>query len=70
MGSVAPTVIRVSSVEKLIESNGLPLSEENLQTAIKLASEAARPISDVRSTRAYRKQMAGVLMKRAIERIS
>lgn len=70
MGSVAPTVIRVTEAEKLIEEAGLPLSPEKLEQAINFAIEAAKPISDVRSSKAYRKQMAGVLLKRAIKTIS
>jgi CO/xanthine dehydrogenase FAD-binding subunit len=69
MGSVAPTVIRVPEAESLIETNGLPLSDSLLNQAAELATKAARPISDVRSTKAYRKQMAGILLKRALKEI-
>jgi CO/xanthine dehydrogenase FAD-binding subunit len=66
MGSVAPTVIRITSVEKLIEEKGLPLEDKNLAHACELACEAAKPIDDIRSTKSYRKQMAGVLLKRVL----
>lgn len=69
MGSVAPTVIRAPEAEKLIEKSGLPLSDKLLEEAAALAVAAAKPISDVRSTQAYRKQMAGVLLKRALKEI-
>ena len=66
MGSVAPTVLRVTSAEKLIEEKGLPLSDHDLHEACRLATEAVKPINDIRSSSSYRKQMAGVLLKRAI----
>lgn len=69
MGSVAPTVIRAPEAEKLIEKSGLPLNDKLLEEAATLAIAAAKPISDVRSTQAYRKQMAGVLLKRALKEI-
>lgn len=70
MGSVAPTVIRAFKAETLIEQSGLPLNSSQLEEAAKLAIEEAKPISDVRSTRAYRKQMAGVLLKRALQQLT
>jgi carbon-monoxide dehydrogenase medium subunit len=70
MGSVAPTVIRCPELEKHLKASGLPLSEEGLAKAIELASESAKPIDDVRSTREYRKKMAGILIKKAVEAIN
>ena len=67
MGSVAPTVIRCPELEKHLQASNFPLSDENLEKAIELACEAAKPIDDVRSTREYRKKMAGVLIKKALE---
>ncbi|MFZ5949707.1 MAG: FAD binding domain-containing protein [Candidatus Rifleibacteriota bacterium] len=69
LGSVAPTVIRAPEVEKLLENSSQPFTDQVIAEAARLATEAARPISDVRSSQAYRKQMAGVLMKRAIAAI-
>lgn len=69
MGSVAPTVIRVPEAEKFIEENSPALTDSQLDQVAELAKNAARPISDVRSTQAYRKQMAGVLLKRALKEI-
>lgn len=65
-GSVAPTVIRITSAEKLIEEKGLPLNDNDLEQACALACEAAKPIDDIRSSKAYRKRMTGVLLKRAL----
>lgn len=69
MGSVAPTVIRANLAEKFVEEKGIRLDEKLLEEAAKMVSDAARPISDVRSTERYRKQMAGVLFKRALKAI-
>lgn len=70
MGSVGPVILRVPKAERLIEESGLPLSPENLEKVAQMSIEAASPISDVRSSQAYRKQMAGVLLKRALKSIS
>jgi CO/xanthine dehydrogenase FAD-binding subunit len=69
MGSVAPTVIRVTEAEKFIEASGFPQSEADLQKLAQMAENAATPISDVRSSQAYRKKMAGVLLTRALKGI-
>jgi CO/xanthine dehydrogenase FAD-binding subunit len=65
MGAVAPTVIRCPEAEKFLESAQLPLSNEQIMQLEKIGRETAKPIDDVRSTAKYRKQMAGVLLKRA-----
>jgi CO/xanthine dehydrogenase FAD-binding subunit len=55
-GSVAPTVIRVRRTEAALAS-GARLSE-----AQRLLREEITPIDDVRSTAAYRRQVAGLLL--------
>lgn len=65
MGSVAPTVLRCYEAEEFLESCS-QLDEPALAKAAEIASNTARPISDLRSTSAYRKKMAGVLLKRAL----
>ena len=67
IGSVAPTVIRCESAEQILESAQTPLTDEVIAKAADAAKEAAKPISDIRSTSAYRKQMAGVLLRKACE---
>ncbi|GAB4279421.1 MAG: xanthine dehydrogenase family protein subunit M [Candidatus Rifleibacteriota bacterium] len=69
MGSVGPKVIRVTEAEKFIEKTKFPLSDADLEKVADMAREAATPIDDVRSSKAYRKQMAGVLIKRAIKAV-
>ncbi len=67
IGSVAPTVIRCEKAEEILETAQLPLTDEIIAKASEAAKEAAKPISDIRSTSAYRKQMAGVLLRKACE---
>lgn len=70
IGSAAPTVLRCEKAEAILEAAGHPLSEAVLMQVAAIASETAQPISDVRSTRTYRKQMAGVLLKRALQSLA
>jgi xanthine dehydrogenase FAD-binding subunit len=67
LGSVGPKVIRVPEAEKLLAQAPKPLTDEVIQQAAALAKTAAKPISDIRSTAAYRKEMAGVLLRKALE---
>ena len=69
MGAVAITVLRVIKAEEFLEAATHPLSEETIKQAAEYAVETAKPITDIRSTKEYRKQMAGVLLKRALEAI-
>ena len=65
MGAVAPTPIRSRKAEEILK--GQKVREAVIQKAAQIASEEARPISDVRSSAAYRKEMVSVLTKQAIE---
>jgi CO/xanthine dehydrogenase FAD-binding subunit len=67
MGAVAPTVIRCRRAETLLEGAKCFPEAALIQQAQDLVSDDARPIDDIRSTAAYRKQMAGVLFKRCLE---
>lgn len=62
-GSVAPTPVRLRPVEDLLE--GSALSEALLDEAQQLAARSVAPISDLRSTEEYRRQIVGVYVKRA-----
>jgi CO/xanthine dehydrogenase FAD-binding subunit len=62
--ALAPTVRRVASAESaLIGSDGGPAAATE---AGRLAAEAATPISDVRSSLEYRRAMAAVVVRRAV----
>lgn len=63
-GSVAMTPIRVPDAEELLK--GSELDAEVVEAASKVVYEAVKPITDVRGTAEYRKDMCPVLMKRAI----
>lgn len=66
MGSVAPTLIRVSEAEATVVGMGRP--DEASLAALAAAVEAAvRPIDDVRSTARYRRRTSGALARRAVE---
>lgn len=64
LGSVAPTPIRAPSVENKIR--GRKMSEELVEEAAAACVEVAKPIDDVRGTAEYRRDMVGVLVKRAM----
>jgi len=64
-GSVAITPIRVLEAESLL--SGSKLEEETVQAASDAVYEAVKPITDVRGTAEYRKDMCPVLMRRAID---
>ncbi|MBW2282956.1 MAG: xanthine dehydrogenase family protein subunit M [Deltaproteobacteria bacterium] len=63
LGAVAPTVLVVDGAARALV--GSTLDDSALSAAAAAASEAANPIDDKRGTAAYRKQVAGVLTKRA-----
>lgn len=64
LGSVAPTPVRAFNTEKYLQENGL--TEEAIQKAKKMVSEEISPIDDIRASAEYRKEVAGVLLERAL----
>jgi carbon-monoxide dehydrogenase medium subunit len=64
LGAVAPTVILVAGLESTLA--GAVLDEDALDEVRSQAEAAARPIDDVRASAVYRKEMAGVLARRAV----
>ncbi|WP_022661543.1 FAD binding domain-containing protein [Paucidesulfovibrio longus] len=61
-GSVAPTAMRCRAAEA--ELAGRPLGRETLAAAARRVREAVRPISDVRASAEYRREVAGNLVLR------
>lgn len=66
LGAVAPTVIRARKAEASLK--GADLDTGVIRAAAELAGGEVKPITDVRSTAEYRKEMVKVLVKRAIEK--
>lgn len=64
LGAVAPMVVRVRRAEESLANREAGMGAWT--EAAEHAMSAVEPIDDVRSTAAYRKQMVGVLTKRAL----
>ena len=64
LGAVAPTPLRARRAEKVLK--GKKIEDPLIQETARLASEEAQPISDIRSSADYRKEMVKVLTKQAI----
>ena len=67
LGSVAPTPIRAHTAEETIK--GKAIGDELIEKAAQAAAEEAKPISDIRSSAEYRKEVVKVLTRRAIEQV-
>lgn len=68
LGAVAPCVIRAGRAEAILK--GEKLDQETIARAAEAAAEEATPITDLRSTAEYRKEMVAVLTRRAIKEAS
>lgn len=66
-GSVAPVPLRLTKVETLLESE--PLSQELVEEAQRLTVESVSPITDIRGTEEYRRQIIGVYVKRGLKKL-
>jgi len=64
LGSVAPTPIRAYSAEEFLK--GKEFNEENIRKTAEIASAETKPITDVRSTAWYRKEVAKVIVRDAL----
>ena len=66
-GSVAPVPLRLREVEELLE--GQTITAEIVAEAQQMAGEKVSPITDIRSTEEYRRQIVGVYVKRGLEKL-
>ncbi|RXT05764.1 xanthine dehydrogenase family protein subunit M [Ammoniphilus sp. CFH 90114] len=66
-GSVAPTVIRAHKCESLLRVS--PLTEEMITNIGKVAWKEVAPISDIRASAEYRRDMAGAILERGLYRL-
>jgi CO/xanthine dehydrogenase FAD-binding subunit len=62
LGAVAPTYIRCAKTEKFI--TGKTITTEIAEQAGQIASESCSPITDIRASADYRRQLVRVLVKR------
>lgn len=67
-GAVAPTPIRALSTEELVR--GQKLTSELIDQAATLARKEVSPISDVRASAEYRRDMAGVITKKGLQEMA
>ena len=66
LGAVGPTILRATDAEVL--ASEAKADEAMLVEFQRLASQAARPITDHRGTAEYRRHAVGVIARRALER--
>ena len=66
LGAVAPTAVRAKGAEEML--SGQPINAALLDAAATIVAAEIRPISDVRSTETYRRQVAAVIFKDAFEK--
>lgn len=66
LGSVGTTPIRATAAEAILR--GQPVNAEAFAEAGEKAKEAVDPISDFRGSAAYKREMAGVFVRRALEK--
>lgn len=65
LGAVAPTPMRAKKAEEILK--GKKIDQELIEESGRMASEEARPISDVRATAEYRKEMVKVFTRNAVK---
>ncbi|MEW6651254.1 MAG: FAD binding domain-containing protein [Chloroflexota bacterium] len=68
LGAVAPTIIHAPAAEAYLV--GRKLDEKSIHEAARLATEAARPISDLRGSAMYRKRMVAVIIRRTLSALA
>lgn len=66
LGAVAPTPLRAKKAEQILE--GHPIEKNLIYKASDLAAEESRPISDIRGSAWYRREIIKVLVERGIIR--
>ncbi len=67
LGAVAPTAMRARRAEFLLDGN--EMSDSLIEKAALAAADDCRPITDLRASADYRREMVKVLMQRAIKQL-
>lgn len=67
LGAVAPTVIKASEAESILENNFL--EDEVIEAAAAVASSATKPIDDVRGSAAFRTRVIKGLLRRTLNNL-
>jgi len=62
LAAVAPTPLRVRAAESILEAKGAAGASEAAEAAV----AACRPITDLRGSAEYRREMVGVLVRRGV----
>jgi carbon-monoxide dehydrogenase medium subunit len=65
LGAVAPVPLRARRAEKVLK--GKVASEELIKGVGEVAAEEAKPISDIRASAEYRREMVKVMVRRAVK---
>ncbi|MCS7125341.1 MAG: xanthine dehydrogenase family protein subunit M [Aigarchaeota archaeon] len=65
LGAVAPTPLRISKAEEYLRYKSI--NEENLRVVQEIVAEEIKPITDVRSTEWYRREVSKILVRDAIK---
>jgi CO/xanthine dehydrogenase FAD-binding subunit len=68
LGAVAPTPIRAYRTEEMLE--GKEITGKLVDGCCNVVAKEIRPISDIRASAEYRREMASVLLKRLIQQIT
>ncbi len=68
LGAVAPTPIRSRKVEEALR--GKEVNDENIARAAELVMGEVRPISDVRASEEYRREMSWVFTRRVLAQLN
>jgi len=68
LGAVAPTPIRAHQAEDIIK--GKAINDELIKKSAQAAADEAKPISDIRGSANYRREMVKVLTNRALRQVT
>jgi carbon-monoxide dehydrogenase medium subunit len=64
LGAVAPKPMRARKAEEILLGN--PIEDTQIEKASQIAAEESKPISDVRASAIYRREIVEVLTRKAI----